>query len=168
MKKLHIILILVAVVAVVLFMSYGEGAEQGKVVFAITDAAMDMKDVNSINITVDQISVHSEAKGWVVISNANKEFDLLKLKETGALAFVAEANLAAGTYDQVRLNVSNIVVVKGGQTIEAKLPSSKLTLTSNLVINADTTSTITFDFLADRLKCTPFPRHSVSLDLYCI
>ena len=148
MKK-SIVLIVLAVVAV-LFLISGGGEKQGKVVFAVTDATADIKNISSINITVNEISVHSEAKGWVVVSTATKEFDLLQLKSSGTLELAAEANLNAGTYDQVRLNISKVVVVKGGQSMEAKLPSGKMTLSGKLVVDADTTSTITFDFLADK------------------
>jgi hypothetical protein len=150
MKKSYIVLIVLAVVVVVLFLVYGKGSAQGKVVFAVTDATADIKNVSSINITVNEISVHSEGSGWVVVSTATKEFDLLQLKSEGALELATEANLKVGTYDQVRLNISKVVVVKEGQSIEAKLPSNKMTLTGTLVVNADTTSTITFDFLADK------------------
>src|SRR3990167_3944611 len=151
MKKSYAVLIVLAVVVLVLFLVFGGGdTKQGKVVFAVTDDTAELKDISAINITINEISVHSEAKGWVVVSNATKEFDLLQLKSSGALELAAESNLAAGTYDQVRLNISKVVIIKAGQSIEAKLPSNKLTLNGNLVVNADTTSTITFDFLADK------------------
>ncbi|GEM_PF-1326444 len=149
MKKSYIVLVVLAVIAIVLFLLYGGGA-QGKVVFAVTDAATGLQGISSINITVSEINVHSDARGWVVVSTATKEFDLLKLKSEGALELAAQSNLKAGTYDQIRLNISKVVVVKEGQSIEAKLPSNKMTLTGKLVVNADTTSTITFDFLADK------------------
>jgi len=150
MKKSYIVLIVLAVVVVVLFLVYNKGAAQGKVVFAVTDATAEIKNISSINITINEISVHSDKEGWVVVSSATKEFDLLKLKSEGALELAAQSNLKVGTYDQVRLNISKVVVVKEGQSIEAKLPSNKMTLTGSLVVNADTTSTITFDFLADK------------------
>ena len=150
MKKSYIVLIVLVVVVVVLFLVYGKGAAQGKVVFAVTDATAEIKNISSINITINEINVHSDKEGWVVVSTATKEFDLLKLKSEGALELAAQSNLKAGTYDQIRLNISKVVVVKEGQSIEAKLPSNKMTLTGSLVVNADTTSTIIFDFLADK------------------
>ena len=117
MKKSYIVLAVLAVVVVVLFLVYGKGAAQGKVVFAVTDATADIKNISSINITVNEISVHSEKDGWVVVSTVIKEFDLLKLKSEGALELAAESNLPAGTYDQVRLNISKVVIVKNGQSI---------------------------------------------------
>src|SRR3989338_5797170 len=126
MKK-SIILIVLAVIAI-LFLISGGGEKQGKVVFAVTDATADIKNISSINITVNEISVHSEAKGWVVVSTATKEFDLLQLKSSGTLELAAELNLDVGAYDQIRLNISKVIIVKGGQSIEAKLPSGKMTL----------------------------------------
>src|SRR3989344_5976957 len=63
----------------------------------------------------------------------------------------AEANVKAGTYDQVRLVVDSVAIkTKAGETKVAKLPSGELKINTVLVVNANTTSSINFDFLADK------------------
>lgn len=150
MQKKYLVLAVLLVVAIVFVFTGNDSAKKGKVVFAVTDVTADIKDVSSINVTVNQISVHSALKGWVTVSSATKEFDLLKLKNSNTLELAAEANLETDTYDQIRLNISKVVVVKGGQSMEAKIPSNTLTLKGKLVVNENTTSTIVFDFLADK------------------
>jgi hypothetical protein len=123
---------------------------QGKVVFGITDAAGDMQGVSSVLVTVNQVQVHSAVNGWVTVSNETKQYDLLTLKQSGAVSLLANANIDAGTYDQVRLMVSKVVVVKNGVQQEAKLPSGELKIIGNIVVNADKTSSVIFDFIADK------------------
>ncbi len=123
---------------------------QGKVVFGVTDAAGSMGDVSSVVLTVNQIQVHSEANGWVTVSNETKQYDLLALKQSGAVSLLANANLTAGTYDQVKLTVTKVTVTKAGVVSDAKLPSGELKLVGNIVVNADKTSSVVFDFMADK------------------
>jgi len=123
---------------------------QGKVVFGVTDATSDMGGVSSVLVTVDKVEMHSASNGWVTVSNETKQYDLLVLKQSGAVSLLANANVDVGTYDQVRLIVSKVVVVKNGVQQEAKLPSGELKIVGNVVVNADKTSSIVFDFMADK------------------
>jgi len=123
---------------------------QGKVVFGVADAAGDMQGVSSVVVTVDKVEVHSAANGWVTVSTTTKDYDLLLLKQSGAVSLLANANLDVGTYDQVRLMISKVVVTKNGVSQEAKLPSGELKLVGSVVVNADKTSSVVFDFLTDK------------------
>ena len=125
-------------------------AEKGEVVFAITDAAANMGDVSSVNVTIDSIEVHSEGSGWVTLASDVGTYDLLELKAKGTTELLVQAELKVGTYDQVRLNISKVVVVDGSGSCEAKLPSNKLQLKGNFTVNSGTVTTITFDFVADQ------------------
>ncbi len=152
MKNTYAVVIVLIIVVVGAILMFGKSfsGNPGNVVFAIKDASTDISGVSSINVTVDQISVHNDAKGWVTASTESKVFDLMALKASGAIELAGQSSLEAGTYDQVRLNISKVIVVKNGQSVEAKLPSNTLTLTAKLVVEANKTSTITFDFLADK------------------
>ncbi|MBI2129165.1 DUF4382 domain-containing protein [Candidatus Woesearchaeota archaeon] len=123
--------------------------EEGRAVFAITDAAADMKAVTSIKITIDEVSVHSAAEGWATVLSAQKTYDLLKLKAEGSQELLADISLKPGIYEQVRLHISKVVVMDASGEHEAKLPSGELKILGNLVIDASSTSTATFDFMAD-------------------
>ncbi|MFA6274090.1 MAG: DUF4382 domain-containing protein [Candidatus Paceibacterota bacterium] len=151
-KNVLFVFLIIAVVGVGIYFfsqSTPNAKAQGRVVFGITDAAEDMRDVSSILITVDKVEIHN-INGWVEVSNEVKQYDLLVLKKSGAVALLTSANIDAGTYDQVRLMVSKVIVIKNGVEIEAKLPSSELKIVGNIIVNTDKTSSVVFDFLADQ------------------
>jgi len=130
---------------------YGQpsAAGEGRAVFTITDAAANMQSVTSVKVTVDSVRVHSAAKGWVTVSSSAKTYDLLQLKASATQEILADAKLDADTYQQVRLDISKVVVVDASGEHEAKLPSGELKIVGQLVVEADSTSTATFDFIAD-------------------
>ncbi len=121
----------------------------GRAVFTITDAAANMSAVTSVKVTVDSVKVHSSTEGWVTVSSQPKTYDLLKLKTEGSQELLADVQLKEGTYQQVRLDVSKVVVTDASGEHEAKLPSGELKIVGELVVKANSTSTATFDFIAD-------------------
>ena len=118
--------------------------------FAITDAAAKMQSVSSIIVTVDSVRVHSAAQGWLTVSSTPKTYDLLKLKAQGNQELLADAELIAGTYDQLRLDISSVSVTDSGGKHDAKLPSGELKIIGILSVSANSTSTAEFDFMADK------------------
>src|SRR3989338_694466 len=125
------------------------GEEEGRVVFSITDAAANMSAVTSVMVTVDSVRVHSAAEGWITVSSEPQTFDLLKLKAEGSQELLADVTLEEGTYQQLRLDISKVVVADAEGEHEAKLPSGELKIVGDLEVKADSTSTATFDFIAD-------------------
>ncbi len=123
---------------------------QGKIVFGITDAATDLNGVSSITATVNKAEIHSAASGWTTISTATNQYDLLALKQSGKIDLLANANVAPGNYDQMRLVISKVVVVKDGVAQEAKLPSGELKINGNITVAADKTVSVVFDVMADK------------------
>jgi len=121
----------------------------GRAVFAITDAAANMGAVTSVKVTVDSVKVHSAAQGWVTVSSSSNTYDLLELKGSSETALLADAQLKEDTYDQVRLDISKVIVTDSSGTNEAKLPSGELKIDGKLVVGADSTSAAIFDFIAD-------------------
>ena len=111
-----------------------EKQEEGRVVFTITDAA---------------VRVHSATEGWVTVSSEAQTFDLLKLKAEGSQELLADVKLEEGTYQQLRLDISKVLVVDAEGEHEAKLPSGELKIVGDLEVKANSTSTATFDFIAD-------------------
>lgn len=125
-------------------------AAQGRAVFTVTDAAADMTGVSSIMLTVDKLEAHDATEGWVTVSTTPKTYDLIKLKATDSAELLADAKLAAGTYDQIRLDISKVELTVNGKTQTAKLPSSSLKLVGNLTVTAGETTTVALDFMADK------------------
>src|SRR3989338_280038 len=125
------------------------GASTGRIVIGITDAAANMESVSKIDVTIDQIQVHSASKGWVTVSSTSKTVDLLALKSQSMVVALTDVNLQPGTYQQLRLQISKVMVTDETGTTEAKLPSNELKLVGQLDVNSNSTSTVVLDVLAD-------------------
>ena len=121
MKSMTILIVMVALLAAC---TQGPATNEGRAVFTITDAAADMGAVSEVHVTVEQVRVHSETQGWVTVSDEQQTYDLLELKAENSHALLADANLTADTYNQLRLDVSEVIVVDAEGEHEAKLPSS--------------------------------------------
>ncbi len=124
-------------------------SNSGRVVFAMTDAAANMGSVSSVMVTVDNVEAHSTTEGWVTITSNAKTYDLIELKNSGEFAVIADTNVKAGMYDQIRFDVSDVTIVDDQGEHEAKLPSNKIMINSNMDVNESGTATATFDFIAD-------------------
>lgn len=125
-------------------------AGSGRAVFSISDEAADMGAVTSIKVTVDSLGVHSKGGAWVNVSSTAQTFDLLELRAKGTAELVADANLQAGSYDQMEISISKVIVVDASGEHEAKLPSNKLRINGSLEVEADAIATADFDFIADQ------------------
>lgn len=125
-------------------------SNQGRAVFTVTDAAPTLEGITAVVVTVDKVEVHSTTDGWTTIANTSKKYDIFKLKQTGTSELLADANLEAGTYEQIRLTVSRVDITANGATQEAKLPSNVLKIVGDLTVTAGETSTASVDFLLDK------------------
>ncbi|MDO8508054.1 MAG: DUF4382 domain-containing protein [Nanoarchaeota archaeon] len=122
---------------------------KGRVVFAITDAAANMNGVSKVLVTVDKVSVQGSTNAWVDVSTSPKSYDLLELKSQGSLAVIADMKLEEGNYNQMRLDVSKVIIVDSEGEHEAKLPSNEIKINGDIEVNNESTATVTFDFIAD-------------------
>jgi hypothetical protein len=120
----------------------------GRAVFTATDAAANLSSVSSVKITVNSIQAHS-AKGWKTVSAEEKTYDLLELKASGDKVVLADVQLSEGTYEQIRLNISKVMVKDENGTHEAKLPSGELKVVGRLSVDANKTSAVIFDFIVN-------------------
>ncbi len=128
----------------------GQASQEGRAVFIITDAAANMGEVTNIRVTIDSVQVLSESTGWIKVSAEEHTYDLLKLKSEGIQALLADYNLTPGVYRQMRLDISKVIVTDQLGNHTAKLPSGVLKIFGNLTVNANSTSTVKFDFIADK------------------
>jgi len=122
---------------------------QGTLYFSFTDAAMNMQNVTAVDMQVDKVAVHSQARGWITVSQTPQTFKLLELKEKSALQLSAKVTLAADTYDQIRFHVTKVTVTESGAVKEAKMPSSEVKINSVVKVKANTDSSVVVDILAD-------------------
>ena len=81
--------------------------------------------VKEIIVTIDKVTAHSASAGWVKLSGAETQIDVLKLAQYAQqLGF---ANVPAGKITQLRLYVkegaTQYVTRDDGQRIDLKVPS---------------------------------------------
>lgn len=122
----------------------------GQMIYTISDAAPNMGAVSRIDVTVSSIAMHTSGSSWTTVTSTPKTYDLIALKASGAQALLADANLAPGTYGQIRLSISSVVVTDSNGTHSAKLPSGELTIKGQFTVIANSTTHINLDFLADK------------------
>lgn len=146
---------IIAMAAIVLLLLAGcttsnnySGADSGKYVVALTDAAADMGAVSKVNITIDEVKVYNETKGWVTISTTPKTYDLLELNADNTTVLLADANVPAGNYTQIELEVQKVIITDDNGTVEAKLPSNRFKVIVNTSLDANSTTVARFDVLA--------------------
>lgn len=124
--------------------------DYGRVVISITDGGVDVKSLNSLEMTVSQIKLHSASEGWMTISANSQTFDLLELKNSGKLVLAASAKVAEGIYDKIRVRIDNVVVTeKGKERVKASLPSSEVLIDNDIHVSKNATTNATLDFIAD-------------------
>lgn len=123
----------------------------GRVVFSVTDAAVNLETINAINMRISRVELHSKAEGWVRLSSTPRTFELLELNESGRSLLLADVEAEAGAYDQVKLTIDQVnVVTKDNTTREATLPANDMPITTTVVVSGNATTSVNFDFLADQ------------------
>ncbi|AGB41284.1 hypothetical protein Halha_1339 [Halobacteroides halobius DSM 5150] len=111
----------------------------------LTDAPVD--GVDELNVTIDGIDINSDARGWETLSTEKQTFDLLKLQ--GVTAKLLNKHLEPGTYNQIRLYVTDAEVVIDGNTKSVTIPSADQTglkLTNSFTIEKGVPKALLLDF----------------------
>ena len=123
---------------------------KGKVVFAVADEAVEIKDIQSVKLTVSAISVHNRGE-WKLVSTTPVTQDLYLLKKNGEIGLLKEIELEEGNYDQVRLILSSVkITTRMGEGKNAEVPSNVLQLNGNVRVDSDKTSSVLVDFDLDK------------------
>lgn len=108
-------------------------------------------DYEEVNIFVERVEVNNTSgdEGWQTISEPNESYNILELIN-GQFEVIANAQLEAGTYEQIRLVVSRDqnTVVKDGQSYGLFVPSGAETGVK-LNINAEIEEGIQYVLLLD-------------------
>ena len=93
----------------------------------------------------DDDSEDSEKDGWVMHDVDNETVDLTKLKGANATA-ISNVSVPAGEYDKVFVYVSDInATLTNGESVNVKLPSSKLQINKNFELSANSSPDFVFD-----------------------
>lgn len=141
---------------------------KGTVVVKLTDAPFPVSMVDQTIVTIDKIEIRmgtasstteggtststtEEDSEYIVILDEPREFDLLTL-QNGVTEVIEDAELEVGSYDLIRMYVSDSeVVLKSGERFDLKIPGGtssglKLKLSPALVIEDGVESSLILDF----------------------
>lgn len=151
----------VAAIAVPLFTacsesSGGSGSGTGTVNVRMTDAPINMDEVQSVMVTIDGVILYPSDSdddmpqvnplGAIPILTHPDTFDLLTLTG-GATTLLASGEVPAGRYQRIRLEVSKAELIFKDGTIEPlKLESGKVDVPIAFDLGVDETETMTLDF----------------------
>jgi len=131
----------------------------------LTDAPIDMSNVQSVNVTLTGVTVYPEDSGTVLqVADPGTEmagdagavpislttypatFDLLTLTG-GATALLASGEIPAGSYSRIRLEISDATLVYlDGTSVSLKIDSHKVDVPIRFEAAAGTDLSVTLDF----------------------
>lgn len=140
----------------ILFTGCGTDTDSGvgSMTVEMTDAPIDSAD--AVNVFIERVEVNREgsSEGWVTLNEPQQEYDLLELTN-GATTVIGSSELEAGTYEQIRLVVSQNEhsVEVDGNSHEMFVPSGAQTgikLNINAEIEEDIEYVLLLDFDASR------------------
>lgn len=125
---------------------------QGRVIFTIKDEFVSIDQIDSILFTVNEIQIQSPTKGWITVMTGPRVYDLVKMYKSGTIEFLSEITLDPGTYNQVRMGVGAIRVIKKGETVaqETKLPSGELRIPARVQVAKGENSSVEIDVLSEK------------------
>jgi hypothetical protein len=124
-------------------------AGEGKIQVYVTDAPAE--NITAIVIQASSIEVHraGDTEGeWITLLENPPSFDLLQV--AGIQSLLGGANIASGNYTQVRLAITQVTVTINGEQKTANVPSDKLKFVGNITVTEGQTTSISFDFDADK------------------
>lgn len=135
-------------------MSISEG--KGKVNVYLTDAPFPIDLISKTYVTIDKVEIRkqetdSTGSEFIVLTEDPMEVDLLTLSN-GVTELLASIELEAGTYDQIRMHVSESkVVMKNDSEFDLKIPSGsssglKIKIEPALEISGGQTADVLLDF----------------------
>ncbi len=120
----------------------------------VKDAPTD--EFDEIHVVFSKVSVHKGGDNstngtWMTLfENATgQDLDLLNLSGNRA-AFLGEANLTAGTYTQIRIEVLEAYGIQNGTRVDFTVPSGTLKVVRSFELEAGKESRIVIDFDLDR------------------
>ena len=108
-------------------------------------------NVTSAVVYLSHIEVHKVSANesdnvgeWIPIIDAPPSFDLMKVAEVAAI--LGSANVTAGNFTQIRMDVDRVEVVAGGENITAEVPSDKLKIVGPFNVGGGKRTVLTLDF----------------------
>ena len=106
------------------------------------------RTVDNVTVEVAIIEVHLAGgpdSGWITVVDESRSFDLMELVG-GKELDLGDKEVNAGTYTQVRMEITQATVIVGGKEHDAKVPSGKLKFVRPFKVEEDGTTVLLLDF----------------------
>ncbi len=102
------------------------------------------------NIEVHRVSGNSSdsdnASGWIMVLESPSSFDLMEVLD-GVEVILGSANLSAGRYTQIRMDVTEVTGnTTDGEPYSAEIPGGQLRIVRTFTIGDGVTTVLTLDF----------------------
>jgi len=122
--------------------------ERGFFRLMLTDAPLDLSDVEAIYVTVSEVGVKkASSDNYIVVLDEETEFELLELKDNPQP--VVETYLEAGHYTGIRFVVESARIIVEGVEYELNIPGSEIKINVEFDVTEDGEVTVTLDFDAE-------------------
>jgi hypothetical protein len=95
---------------------------KGEAVFTVSDTAADISAVSDIGLTIDGLRARNESGVWTSVKLEEQNFMLFDLRDKEAIELLAHAELAAGTYDRLEIDVTTAIVIELPVIMKRKYP----------------------------------------------
>ena len=134
---------------------------RGTVNVFLTDAPIDLATAQNVNVTLTAVIIYpadsttvesmndtgeGDSGSPIVLMSHPATFDLLTLTG-GATALLATDEVPAGSYDRIRLQISDATLVfKDGTSTPLKIDSQKVDVPIHFRVNRDADNAVTLDF----------------------
>jgi len=135
----------------------GNDSDKGTLKISLTDAPA---DYDAVNITFSEVSANRDNQ-WEMVSTKTQQHNLLSL-QNGVTSLLGESQLEPGTYNQIRLKISEAEVVYNGETYPLNVPSgaqSGLKLGPSFTLQAGYEFELVVDFDVNKSVVPRGPRH---------
>lgn len=123
-------------------------SSKGNFVFLISDEPNDIGDFESLNVTISEVGLQStgDSQGWVDFTPEIMTVDLTQVQGEQSQE-IWRGDVPEGVYSQVFIYVSKVEgqLKLTGETIDVKLPSSRLHISKPFEITNDMLTSFIFD-----------------------
>jgi hypothetical protein len=148
----------------------GGGGGNGSVSVSMTDAPFPFSMVQSAVVTCGQVSIHGNttsgtSDGFSIIDSTTRTYDLIQLQQ-GKTALITQASVPAGTYDQIRLVVTQgVITLTDGRVFTLNVPSGstagiKVFLNPPITVTSGLSTELVLDFDLSQ-SFSPVPNSAV-------
>lgn len=121
-----------------------------RLLLTITDDAVAITDIDSIFMSTTNIEARNANNQWISVTDQLRTYDLLKLKRESKMELMLDTIIPEGTYNQLRIKIESVVVIKNGLANTVRLPSNTVILPFSLPLRTGQTAALMLDIQADK------------------